>query len=85
MAESPAVMTDDGISENSEFFILTVSTKYCSQCSEVNKVPISSATSEIVVVTCKMIQWDDKQRELVVGKNMFPLIYFPDAELVVET
>ena len=52
-------------------------------CSELNNV--SPSASEIVVATCKMMQSDNKQRELVVGIDVFPSLDFSDSELVLGT
>ena len=50
-------------------------------CTEVNEIP--SATSEMVAVV-QMVEWDDdKQAEIVIGKDNFIPIYPLDSELVV--
>ena len=50
-------------------------------CTEVNAVP--PATSEMVAVL-QMIEWDNnKQVEIVIGKEIFIPIYSLDSELVV--
>ena len=50
-------------------------------CTEVNEIP--SATSEMVAVV-QMVEWDDdKQTEIVIGKDNFIPIYPLDSELVV--
>ena len=57
------------------------SSDFVHHCTEVNAVP--SATSEMVAVV-QMIEWDDdKQAEIVIGKDNFIPIYSLDSELVV--
>ena len=48
-------------------------------CTEVNEV--SSTTSEIVIVTQKMIKLDDMQTEIVTGNFLIPN-HFYNSELV---
>ena len=62
--------------------LLSMST-FTEYCNEISKV--SSSASEIVVATRKMMQLDNKQRELVVGNDVFPLLHFSNSELVLGT
>ena len=63
--------------------ILLCMSTFTQCCSEICKV--SSSASEIVVATCKIMQLDNKQRELVVGNDVFPLLHFSNSELVLGT
>ena len=50
------------------------------QCS--TKLNQASTTSKVIVVTCKTVELDDKQTQLVTGKNIYIPIHFPNSELV---
>ena len=39
-------------------------------------------TSKMIVVTCKTVKLDDKQAQLVNGRNICIPIHFPNSELV---
>ena len=67
---------NSSILTNPECYILSCST----QCStELNEV---STTSKMIVVTHKTVKLDDKQTQLVTGKNICIPIHFPNSELV---
>ena len=80
MAGSSTIMTGSSILTNLDVSTLSTFTQCCS---ETNIVSLSA--SEVVVATCKMMQRDDKQSELVVGNNIFTSLHFPDSELVLGT
>ena len=51
------------------------------QCyTKVNEAP--TTTSEMVMVTHKMVKCDDKQSKLVTGKEVYIHIHFSNSELV---
>ena len=78
MADFPAVVTSSGTPKNPDCFTLSVSAQYCS---EMNKVSLSA--SELVVRTSNIP--DDKQAELVVGKNICSFLCSSDSEIVAGT
>ena len=68
--------SNSSILTNPECYTLSDST----QCStELNE---ASTTSKMVVVTCKIIKLDDKQIQLVTGRNICIPIHFPNLKLV---
>ena len=78
MVESPSVTTSSCCSTLKNPDCYTLSTTI--QCfSETNEVPTAT---ELVVVTHKMIECDDKHRELVIGKETVIPLHFSDSELV---
>ena len=67
--------SNSSILTNPECYTLSDST----QCStELN----ASTTSKMVAVTCKMVKLDDKQTQLVSGRNICISIHFLNSELV---
>ena len=68
--------SNSSILTNPECYTLSDST----QCStELNE---ASTTSKMVSVTCKTVKLDDKQTQLVTGRNICIPIHFPNSELV---
>ena len=68
-----SAISEDSIQKNPEC------STFSECCTEVNEV--SSTTSEMVIVTQKIIKLDDMQTELVTG-NFFILDYFCNSELI---
>lgn len=67
MDETPAVVTSSSILTNPDCSTLSTSIQSCSAA----EVP-----SELVVVTHKIVKFDNKQTELVIGKEIFIPLYF---------
>ena len=77
MAETPTEVASSSILTNPDYGTLPILIQCCT-CSEVNKA--LSTTSELVIVTNKIVKWDDKETELViVGKDS---VHFSNSELV---
>jgi len=74
MTESPAIVT----SNNTNADCFTLSTPI--QCS--SETEVLPAASELVTITHKMVERNDGQRELVIGKEIFVPLHFSDSELV---
>jgi len=73
MTESPAVVTSNSTNADCS----TLSTPI--QCS--SETEVSLAASELVTITHKMVERNDGQSKLVIGK-VFILFHFSDSELV---
>jgi len=76
MTESPTVVTSN--STNADYSALSTPIQCCSE----TEVP--PAASELVTITHKMVERNDGQRELVIGKEISVLLnlHFSDSELV---
>ena len=70
--------SNSSILTNPECYTLSDST----QCPNHDGLNEASTTSKMVVVTHKMVNVDDKQTQLVTGKNICIPIHFPNSELV---
>jgi len=74
MTESPAVVTSN--STNDDCSTLSTPIQCC------NETEVTPAASELVAITHKMVERNDGQRELVIGKEIFVPLYFSDSKLV---
>ena len=73
MTESPAVVTSN--STNADCSTLSTPIQCCSE----TEVP-APAASELVTITHKMVERNDGQRELVIGKEISVPLHFSDSD-----
>ena len=57
----------------------TDSTQCCADSAEVNEVP----AAEMIMVTCQIMQFDDKKTELIIGKQVSLPTDNSNSELVI--